>query len=451
MPGVRTEVRKDDSKGVPHSIEAEKYVLGCALLDNREIEIVNEMLEVSDFFSEINRGIYLAMRSFTDAGSPVDLVLLCQHLSAHGLLEKYGGAGYINSLSDGVPMGVEATLREHCRRIKAQSQHRQILHVCMDAQAKALQAIDTPEALGEDITSSITNILNSSKDRKLVAVAEILDKTPGITERLMSPHQVKDRIPTGFRDLDALIGGLGPGELTVLAARPSRGKTALALSIAINAARKKDLPTAFFSLEMNRENIVSRAMTSEGRIDSQEVRAGMLTKEEIGRSLEVLTMLWALPLWVDDTSSISVPAVRGRAKRLQITHGLGLIVIDYLQLMGSTQRFEKRVDLVTHISQGLKSIAKDLNVPILALSQLSRAPEGRVRRRPQLSDLRDSGAIEQDADTVMFLWVDKNRGENPPTTLIIGKQRNGPTGDVPLTFLKEYTKFVDCEPRRDED
>lgn len=268
MPGVRTEVRKDDSKGVPHSIEAEKYVLGCVLLDNREIEIVNEMLEVPDFFSEINRGIYLAMRSFTDAGSPVDLVLLCQYLSAHGLLEKYGGAGYINSLSDGVPVGVEATLREHCRRIKAQSQHRQILHVCVEAQAKALQAIDTPEALCEDITSSMTKIANSSKECKLVPVAEILDKTPGIIERLVSRHQVKDRIPTGYGDLDALVGGLGPGELAILAARPSMGKTALALSIGISAARTTDRPTAFFSLEMNRENILSRAMTSEGRIDS---------------------------------------------------------------------------------------------------------------------------------------------------------------------------------------
>jgi len=252
------------------------------------------------------------------------------------------------------------------------------------------------------------------------------------------------RVMTGFTDLDGLVHGMGPAELIILAARPSLGKTALAIQIAINAARSTNLPVAFFSLEMNRESILGRMVTSEGRIDSHKVRTGNLSHQETVRCFRTLAEVSNLKVHIDDTSSPTVSRIRARASKLARKHGLCLAIVDYLQLMSTTRRFENRTNQVTYISQGLKGMAKDLGVPVIALSQLSRAGEGKQRRSPVLSDLRDSGSLEQEADVVLFLHYDKPKNEMtemPAVSLIVGKQRNGPVGEVKLAFLREYTRF----------
>jgi len=455
MRAVRAKVQRE--RRFPHNLDAERFVLGSVLLDNNAMALINGYLEASDFFHEGHCEIYRAMTAHIDGDSVADLNTVSEYLSVRGLLEKCGGAGYIASLMDLVPTGVEGSLREACRKVKQHSDRRKIIHIFENGLTQALEMIESPESIAEEVSSSVVAIFNHNGDRQLLSVAEIVQGTANIVEGLVAPIiAAGGQFRTGFRDLDQLIRGFRPGEMSVLAARPSLGKTALGLAMAINVARESGLPAAFFSLEMSRESLLVRAVSSEGRINSQKAAAGLLTKEERITAISTLANICCLPLWIDDTSSISISGIRGRARQLKRKHGLGLIVVDYLQLMGSTQRYEKRVDLVTHLSQGLKAISKDLNVPVLALSQLSRAPEGKIRRRPQLSDLRDSGSIEQDADLVMFLWKENSRAENAmtgeyPTTLIVGKQRNGPTGDVPLTFLKAFTKFVDCDLTREED
>lgn len=459
MPGVRSRTDKirvlnEPERKLPHNLDAERFALGSVLVDKSAIEIVNTYLAAWDFSNEAHREIYRAFNSFIDGGSVEDIVTVSEYLSDRGLLDKCGGAGYVSSLMDGVPRGVEGSLREQARIIKRHSQLRRIMHISQRAASRASEAVDQPESIAEATAESLAEIVEDSSGRQLVSVAETLKSTPEILNRLAGIKRTGDRIPTGFTELDELVNGFGLGEMIVLAARPSMGKTALGISMALNAAENHCCPVAFFSLEMGREAIILRALCLLGSIDSQKVRNGGLSRGEAAKAFSTLARIAALPIWIDETSSIKLSQIRSRVGWLKKRFGLGLVVIDYLQLMGTSRQFERRVDAVTHLSQGLKGIAKDFGVPVLALSQLSRAPEGKVPRRPQLSDLRDSGSIEQDADIVMLLWKKKERAENEmtaicPTTLIVAKQRNGPTGDVPLIFLKEYARFEDCQEGRE--
>ncbi|OCL28470.1 replicative DNA helicase [Orenia metallireducens] len=436
----------------PNSIDAEKSTLGSMLLDRDAIAKVIEILKPKDFYREAHTIIFNAINRLFDKGEPVDLVTVSEELKETGHLEAVGGASYITSLVNSVPTAANV---EHYAKIV---EEKAILR-------RLIKTADQIAQLGYKGDQEIDNILDQSEQlvfnlsqRRTVqtfdGIKDILMDTFDNLEKLYNNKGDVTGIATGFRDLDKMTSGLQPSDLVILAARPSMGKTALALNIAQHAAVKEKKSVAIFSLEMSKSQLVQRMLCSEAQVDSHRLRTGFLNENDWRRISQGAGRLGESKIFIDDTPGITVMEMRAKARRIQAEHGLDLILIDYLQLMTGGSSSESRQQEVSDISRSLKGLARELNVPVVSLSQLSRAVEQRNDKRPQLSDLRSSGSIEQDADVVAFIYRDDYYNPDSEragiTEIIIGKQRNGPVGTVELAFQKEYTKFVDLSKREEK-
>jgi replicative DNA helicase len=438
---------------VPHNLEAERALLGSILLDNGALNFALELLGKEDFYSEAHRHTFEKMTELSEKSRAIDLVTLSEELAKDGLLEKAGGAAYLASLTDGVPIGTMAAMGEYCRIVKEKSTIRRLINASNNVISRCLEGTDDPATLIDLAQSQVFEIAEQRAQSGFSTVREIVKSSFGTINVLFDRGQRVTGIETGLEDLDSMTSGLQPGELIVIAARPSLGKTALALNIAAHAAINNHKVVGMFSLEMSKESLVIRLLCSEARIDGHKLRTGFSNRDDWKRMTPALGRLSEAPFYIDDTPALSIMQIRAKARRMKAEKGLDLIIVDYLQLISGQGRFENRTQEVSYISRGLKSIAKELKVPVMALSQLSRAPEQRPGQRPQLSDLRESGSIEQDADVVIFIFREKKAAEEgqegeeeftqggSETRLIIGKQRNGPTGDVSVVFLKPYAKF----------
>jgi replicative DNA helicase len=447
-------------RGLPQNLEAERAILGSVLIDNTALNVALENLTKDDFFSDQHRLTFEKMAGLSERNRTIDIVTLVEELLKDGLLEKAGGASYLAALSDGVPLGSTASVSEYARIVKEKSIIRKLINASNNVIARCLEAADDPEALIDLAQSQVFEIAEQKVPSGFMGVKDIVKSSFGTIDVLFDRGKSVTGVETGFVDLDTLTSGLQPGELIILAARPSLGKTALALNIAAHAAIQGN-PVGIFSLEMSKESLLIRLLCAEARIDSHKLRTGFSSRDDWGRMTQALGRLAEAPLYIDDAPALSIMQIRARARRMKAEKGLSMIVVDYLQLITGAGRFENRTQEVSYISRSLKSIAKELHVPVLALSQLSRAPEERPGHRPQLSDLRESGSIEQDADVVLFIFrqdvykrADEDEEGGEPagkTELIIGKQRNGPTGNVPVVFIKRYARFENASAGEEDE
>ena len=437
---------------LPHNIEAEQSVLGSLLIDSDAIIRIAPFLRPEDFHREAHKIIYAAILELHERREPADFITLTDALERRGQLEQAGGAAYLTSLLNIVPTAIHvehyahivdrtATLR---RLIEGATRIAALAYESADADAD--EALDRAEQI-------IFSIAERRLSRDLTPIQEVLREYYERIGYLYEHQGEMIGIPSGFAKLDRLLGGMQRADLLILAARPGIGKTSLALSMAANAARRFRQRVAIFSLEMSNEQIVQRLVSAETGIDSQRLRTGQLTAEEWPRLEHAIRTLSGMAIFLDDTPAITTMEMRTKARRLAAEYGVDLIIIDYLQLMQGDRRSENRVQEISSISRALKGLARELNVPVLACSQLSRAVESRQEKIPMLSDLRDSGSIEQDADVVMFIYRDEvyNSETDRPNIaeLYIAKHRNGPTGVVPLYFRNELAQFLEVEMRKE--
>jgi replicative DNA helicase len=436
-------------EALPHSDEAERSVLGSVLLDNRQYHRARELLTSESFYSGRHRKVFKAFETLLEAGRAVDLVTLKAELARTGALEGCGGPAFLASLVDGVP---RSTNVDHYARIVKEKQIlRDLIASAQQIAASALQASGTADEILDEAERTIFRIAQDRIRGGFVPLRAVAENSLKQIEELTQRHDLITGIPTGFPDLDRMTAGLQNSDLVVLAARPSMGKTALALNIAVHAALRHHATVGVFSLEMSHPQLFFRMLCSEGQVDAHRLRTGRVDKEDWQRIIKAFGRLSEAPMFIDDTPGVGLMEVRAKTRRLKHERGLDLLVVDYLQLMRGRGRYENRQQEISDISRSLKELAKELQIPVLALSQLSRAPEQRGGdHRPQLSDLRESGAIEQDADVVLFLFrPELYKREDPElrgkTELIIGKQRNGPTGTVELRFIRDFTRFVNPE------
>jgi replicative DNA helicase len=434
---------------VPQNLEAERALLGSIILDNGALNLAVGTVGRDDFFSESHRTVFSKMVDLSEKSRIIDLVTLSEEISKEGLLEKVGGAAYLAVLTDGVPVGNYSLVGEYCRIVKEKSLMRRLINASNNVIARCFEGVDEPEVLIDLAQSELFEIAGEKVRSGFFRLQDIVKSSFGTLDVLFDRGQRVTGVETGFETLDNMLSGLQPSELIVLAARPSLGKTALALNIAAYAAQKGRV-VGVFSLEMSKESLLMRLLCSEARIDSHKLRTGFAGQQDWDKMTKALGRLAEAPLFIEDTPALSVLQIRAKARRLKAERGLDLLVVDYLQLVTGHGRFENRTQEVSFISRGLKGIAKELNIPVLALSQLSRAPEQHGAGRPELWHLRESGSIEQDADVVIFIYRERRRDDEEDgqdaragieTKLIIGKQRNGPTGDVTLVFLKPYVRF----------
>lgn len=438
-------------RALPSNIEAERSILGAVLLDNQTINQAAEMLRRDDFFLDSHRRIFDKMLLLMEQGRAIDPITLQDALKNGGDLEMIGGAAFIAALIDGVPRF--SNIEEYCRIVKGKSIVRKLITTSNQIMNRCFDAEDTPDVLLDEAERSILAIAEDRIRQGFVPISEVAHKQLQHIEEIAGREQLITGIATGFRDLDYMTSGLQRGDLIIVAARPSMGKTAFCLNIAQNAALRpqhngEKAIVGIFSLEMSKEQLVQRMLCSQARIDAHRLRTGMLSKEDWRHLAMGVSELAEARIFLDDTPAINVLEMRAKVRRLKNEQrGLDMIIVDYLQLMSGKGRTESRQQEVSQISRDLKAIAKEMNVPVIALSQLSRAVESRSDHRPMLSDLRESGSIEQDADIVMFIY--REDVYNPETEkqniaeIIIGKQRNGPIGEVELVFLKQLTRFED--------
>jgi replicative DNA helicase len=436
----------------PHSLEAEQSVLGSMLLDKEAVAAASEVLEGNDFYLDAHKEIYEAMLDVYEQGKPVDLVTLAEALRQRGTLEAAGGGTYISDLSMAVPS--TANVRYYIRIVEEKSILRKLIEASNEIIKESYEAAEDLDIIIDHVEKKIFDITQKKNHQSFESIKTILLETYAKIEELTKNKGKIVGVPTGFRDFDLRTSGLNPSDFILIAARPSMGKTSFAINIAQNAAVRYNIPVAIFSLEMSKEQLAQRMLSSEANIELQKIRTGDLTDEDWIKLVRAATPLSQAPIFIDDTPGITVMEVRSKARRLKMEHNIGLIVIDYLQLMSGRGRAESRQQEVSEISRSLKALARELDLPVVALSQLSRGPESRQDHRPMLSDLRESGAIEQDADLVVFLYRDEYY--NPDTEkkniaeAIIAKQRNGPTGTVELIWLGQFTKFASYERNREE-
>jgi replicative DNA helicase len=429
-------------KGLPSNVEAERSILGAILLDNAVCNQAIELLRRDDFFLESHRRIFDKMVALSERLTPIDLITLSDELRRAGEFEQIGGATYIASLIDGVPR--TDTIEPYAKLVKSKSMLRKLISAANQISALAFEEEDDADVIIDKAEQMIFQIAEDRVRQGFQYVGDVAHRRLEQIEQMAGRPEMITGVPTGFTDFDRMTSGLQRQELIVIAARPSMGKTALALNMAQYASKNSNV-VGIFSLEMSAEQLVSRLLCSEARVDAHRLRTGYLNREEWARLADALRRLCETKIFIDDSAAVSVMEMRAKCRRLKAEHGLDLLVIDYLQLMAGRGRIESRQQEVSQISRDLKGLAKELDVPVVALSQLSRAPEQRTEHKPQLSDLRESGAIEQDSDVVCFIYreelynpTDENQGT---AELIIGKQRNGPTGMVQLAFLKEFTRF----------
>ena len=434
-------------------------MLSAMLMDRDAVDRVNEVLDDTMFFREGNRRIYRAMVALAERGDVIDPLTLSEELSRRGELVAAGGKDYVGFLVDAVPTA--ANVEYHAKIVREKALRRRLIEVSTAIVSEAFESSAPAGELLDAAEHKIFEVNQSRGTEGFTRIKELLWPTMENIERLQRGGESITGVPSGFKDLDDLTAGFQKSDLVIVAARPSMGKTAFVLNIAQNAALDKNIPVAFFSLEMSKESLVQRLLTSEGRVDAQRLRKGKLHDDEFVRLGRAAGMLSHAPIWIDDTPGISLLEMRSKARRLKTDNDIGMVVVDYLQLMAGPSNQESRQQEISYISRSLKSLARELKVPVVALSQLSRAPEQRTgdNKRPQLSDLRESGAIEQDADLVMFIYrqemydgpVDKDGNSlEGRAEIIVGKQRNGPTGFVNLYFNKTYTRFESYSARSAE-
>ena len=429
----------------PASIEAEQAVLGAMLLKPDAVTIAAEELTADDFYRETHRLIFEAMMELKERTEPVDLVTLTEQLKKADKLAKIGGIPALSLIANSVPTA--ANVHYHARIVHEKAQLRSLINAATEIASAAYESADEVEDIMDSAEKRILAVSSGKRSKDFVPLQDILlDTLEQIDLRYNNKGSITG-LPTGFTELDHLTAGLQKSDLILVAARPSMGKTAFTLNIAAHVVLRAKEPVAFFSLEMSKEQLVQRLLCSEGRIDSQRLRVGELEEKEWGDLIDTANRLSAAPLYIDDTPGITVMELRSKARRLKAEHGLSLIVIDYLQLMQgrASKSGDNRQQEISEISRSLKALARELNVPVIALSQLSRSVESRQIKRPMLSDLRESGSLEQDADIVMFLYredyYDPETENKNITEVIIAKHRNGPVDTVDLTFLKQFTKF----------
>ncbi len=434
---------------LPQNLDAERSVLGAILIDNHALNTAIEKLKPEDFFQNQHQMIFAQMIELGESQQAIDLVTLSEQMHRKGQLEAAGGAAYIAQLMDGVPR--VGHLEHYARIVKEKSLLRHLIHATHEIQQTAMEADEDPDAILDRAESSIFQLAEDRVRVGLVSMKDVVAENIERLERTITEGKRITGLATGYSQLDALTSGLQASELIILAARPSVGKTAMALNLAENMARGGQGQVAIFSLEMSKESLLMRLLASMARVDAHKFRTGHLSRDDWKQMTTTLAQLSNAPLWIDDSGSATVSEIGAKARRLKRDRGLSLIMVDYLQLISGRGKFSNRNEEVSSITRGLKGLAKELKVPVVVLSQLTRAPE-REDRVPHLSDLRESGAIEQDADVVMFLHrpnMFKKKGdvtdeERAQTELIIAKQRNGPVDRIPFVFLGKFTRFEEA-------
>jgi replicative DNA helicase len=431
---------------LPHNLEAERSVLGAILVHNDAFNLAAQIITEKDFFRDAHRRIFDKMIALNERNDAIDFVTLKEELARAGELDDVGGPAYIASLADGVPRATN--VEYYARIVKEKATLRSLIFAANKILTNAYEAEQEPDIILDEAESSIFSVADDRIKAGFVAMRDLVKESFPKIELLFEQKRLVTGTPTGFVDLDGMTRGFQPGDLVIIAARPSMGKTSLVLNISQYVAMQPGMTVGFFSLEMSKESLFLRLLTSEAQIDSHRLMSGAIGHKDYGRISHALETLSAMQLFIDDTSNMGVLEMRAKARRLQSEHGLNLLVVDYIQLMSGRGRFENRTLELAAISRSLKGLAKELHVPIVVLSQLSRAAENRSDHRPQLSDLRESGALEQDADLVILIYRDDvyNKDPNNPDAgtaeLIIAKQRNGPTGTVKTAFLREQTRFA---------
>jgi replicative DNA helicase len=429
----------------PQNVEAEESILSAILIDNHALLDVLEILAAEDFYKTAHQMIYAAMMELFDRNEPVDLITLSNHLKESNQIEKIGGASYLAELVDSVPMAVNA--RHYAEIVHGKACLRRLIE---KANIITKRCFEDQGSVDEVVDFAETAIFEVSEDRgnqSYYPLSKMIEDNIDALEERQGNRSLITGVPTGFTQFDHKTSGLQNSDLIIVAARPGMGKTAFALNIARNAALGPDIPVAIFSLEMSREQLSMRMLSSEARLDSTRLRSGFISQDHWMQITEAAGTLSNAPVFIDDSPTLTAMEVRAKARRLKLDKNIGLVIVDYLQLMQGRRSAERRDLEISEISRSLKALAKELNIPVLALSQLNRMLEQRSDKRPQLSDLRESGALEQDADVVAFIYRDEvyNKDENNPNRgkaeIIIAKQRNGPIGTVPLVFLGSYTRF----------
>ncbi|HAA25288.1 MAG TPA: replicative DNA helicase [Ruminiclostridium sp.] len=432
----------------PHSIEAEQSVLGSLILDRDLLPDITAVLKSEDFYLEQHKEIFEAILDLYEQNKPVDLITVSEQLTKRGTLNRVGDYEYLSNLATAVP--TTANAMHYAEIIEDKSLLRKLIHATTQIQKRSYEATEEAVDILNDAEKYIYDIVQNRNQTGLLPISDVLDITFSHLEELYNRAGEYTGVPSGFYDLDKKTAGFQKSDLVLIAARPSMGKTSFALNIAAYAAVHKQIPVAIFSLEMSKEQLVSRIISSEVLIEMEKMRKGNLEDEDWKDLANAVGVLSKAPIYIDDNAAISVMEIMSKCRRLKMRRGLGLIIIDYLQLMQSRRRTENRQQEISEISRSLKIMAKELEVPVIALSQLSRAPDIRTaNHRPILSDLRESGAIEQDADLVIFLYRDDYYHEDSEkkniTEVIIAKHRNGSIGTIELAWIPQYTKFRNLE------
>jgi len=430
----------------PQSIEAEQSVLGAILLENDALTKAIEIISPEDFYREAHRKIFNVMVELFEKGEAIDLITVTDSLKRRDELDAVGGVTYLSTLASQVPTA--ANVRYHSRIIKEKALLRALLRSATEIAAKVYESSMEADEMVDYAERSIFDISDKRTKTSFFTLKDVIKSSFEMIEHLYDKKEAITGIPSGFRDLDELTTGFQPGDLIIIGGRPSMGKTALGLNIAQHVGIEMREPVAIFSLEMSKEQLAMRMLCAEAMVDSNSVRKGFIRKEDWHKLTSAAGKLAEAPIFIDDSSSITVLEMRAKARRLKIEQGgLSLVIVDYLQLMRSRGNFERREQEISEISRSLKALAKELKVPVVALSQLNRGVEQRHDRRPTLADLRESGAIEQDADVIIFLYRDEVYNKDNPSNkgkaeVIIAKQRNGPTSTINLTFLSNCTRFM---------
>ncbi|MCI4624750.1 MAG: replicative DNA helicase [Candidatus Magnetoovum sp. WYHC-5] len=432
----------------PQSVEAEQFVLGAILLDNEALYKAIDVLVLEDFYKDAHKRIYGAMVRLFDKSEPIDIVTLSEYLKSTGEIEKVGGVSYLSQLAMLIP--TSANVAYHSKIVRERALMRRLISASTSIVAQVYEKGYEVDQLIDNAEKLIFEISEKRTKSSFVHIHDVVKESINLMEYQAHRSGSLTGIPSGFKDLDEMTAGLQKGDLIIIGARPSMGKTALSLNIAYNAAAMYKITVAVFSLEMSGRQLTSRLLSAEAMVDASAIRKGLVDRSGWARLTVAAGKVSGLPIYIDDSTDIGVLEIRAKARRLKMEHGLGLVVVDYLQLMKGRQGAERREQEISEISRSLKSLARELNVPVIALSQLNRLVEQRKPPIPTLADLRESGAIEQDADVILFLYREsvynkENKSPDGKAEIHIAKQRNGPTGVVNLVFLSRFTKFVDYE------
>lgn len=435
----------------PQNIEAEQSVLGAILLDNGALTTTLELLNYEDFYKDSHRRIFMSMTDLFDKNEPIDIITLTDHLKRKNDLEAVGGTGYLTALVSLVP--TSANIRYHCRIVREKSMMRGLLRSVTEIASSVYDGELDVEELMDFAEKTVFDLSEKRIKASFITLKEVIKDSFQMIEQLYDRKETITGVPSGFKELDELTTGFQRSDLIIVGGRPSMGKTAFSLNIAQHVGVNMNEPVAIFSLEMSKEQLAFRMLCSEAMVDSNSIRKGFIKKDDWHNLTSAASKLAGSPIFIDDTSGMSVLEMRAKARRLKAEHGLSLVVVDYLQLMRGRGNVERREQEISEISRSLKGLAKELRVPVIALSQLNRGVETRGgNKKPTLADLRESGAIEQDADVIIFLYRDEVYNKDNPDNknkaeIIVAKQRNGPTDSLTLSFLSHCTRFMDYTDR----